>query len=132
MIQSDESRYEAACFFLMNEEGKVLAVSRKDDPNDFGLPGGKIEPGETSIEAAIRELREETGLFVYADEVRFVYEREDNGKFAACYTTDINNLHGQISLTETGKVEWVDPVVITQGSFGEYNKGLLTRLGIPF
>ena len=45
--------------------GKVL-VCHKDRPawmaGRINLPGGKIEPEETAFEAAIRELKEETGL----------------------------------------------------------------------
>jgi 8-oxo-dGTP pyrophosphatase MutT (NUDIX family) len=33
------------------------------------LPGGGIDPGETSVETAIRELREETGIIVAPDAV---------------------------------------------------------------
>ncbi len=45
--------------------GRVL-VCHKDRPawmaGRINLPGGKIEPGETPVEAAVRELKEETGL----------------------------------------------------------------------
>ena len=45
-------------------EGRVLLVQRKKPPYRglWGLPGGKVEPGETPRAAAERELFEEVGL----------------------------------------------------------------------
>ncbi len=60
--------YEIAAVFLVNRDGALLMQHRdghaKISPNQWGLPGGRIEPGETPIEAAHRELLEETGLTV--------------------------------------------------------------------
>jgi 8-oxo-dGTP diphosphatase len=43
---------------------EVLLIRRAKPPRvgEWSLPGGRIEPGERAVEAAIRELREETGI----------------------------------------------------------------------
>ncbi|MBB4315776.1 mutator protein MutT [Roseospira marina] len=44
--------------------GQVLLVRRANPPDAgrWGFPGGKIEPGETVSQSAVRELAEETGI----------------------------------------------------------------------
>ena len=45
-------------------DGRVLLAARGRPParGVFSLPGGKVEPGETLVQAALREVEEETGL----------------------------------------------------------------------
>jgi mutator protein MutT len=45
-------------------EDCVLLVRRRNPPDAglWGFAGGKVEPGETVAEAALRELQEETGV----------------------------------------------------------------------
>tara|TARA_R110002110_G_scaffold1839_11_gene8233 strand:- start:92 stop:607 length:516 start_codon:yes stop_codon:yes gene_type:complete len=47
---------------LMNRVGEVFVARRVDDPDGYWqMPQGGIDKGETAIEAALRELEEETG-----------------------------------------------------------------------
>ena len=43
---------------------EVLLIRRGNPPRqgEWSLPGGRIEPGERAVDAALRELREETGV----------------------------------------------------------------------
>ncbi|KAI9473262.1 hypothetical protein LPJ78_000770 [Coemansia sp. RSA 989] len=52
----------------IHQNGSVLVVQRaaheRSFPNQWEIPGGGVDPGETIKEAVIREVREETGLDV--------------------------------------------------------------------
>ena len=53
---------------LRNQAGELLIV-RKRGTHTFMLPGGKVEPGETHLEAVVREVVEEVGITLDPDAV---------------------------------------------------------------
>ena len=58
---------------VLIRDGKVLLV-QGPSLGDYHMPGGGVEAGETPVEAAIRELREETGLVANKLEFLFTWE----------------------------------------------------------
>ena len=51
---------ESAGGVVVNAEGRVLLVSQHG--TSWSLPKGHLEEGETPLEAALREIREESGV----------------------------------------------------------------------
>jgi ADP-ribose pyrophosphatase YjhB (NUDIX family) len=76
--------HKLAAGVIVLDGNNVLLV--KDD-KDWGLPKGSTEPGETFMQAAIREGREETGYEIVAKEVAFVteYISEEYGSYLQVY-----------------------------------------------
>ena len=53
--------------------GEAILLEKRRDCGWWGLPGGKVEPGESLVDAAVREVFEETGLTVEVTHLIGVY-----------------------------------------------------------
>lgn len=49
---------------IVDISGKVVLIRRRNPPAGWAIPGGFIDYGESAEHAAIREIKEETGLTV--------------------------------------------------------------------
>ena len=111
---------------LIRKDGKVLAVARRNDPNMWGLAGGKVDPGETEEEAAIRECMEETGVRIW--NLKEVFR---DTVIAHSGVTFECEWEGEPA-SQPGEPEckWQDPEVLMTGIFGTYNTNLFKKIGI--
>jgi 8-oxo-dGTP diphosphatase len=68
---TEEKQLESAGAIVLAGEGpgRVVALLHRRSPAEWRLPKGKLEPGETTAQAAEREVQEETGLRVTVGEV---------------------------------------------------------------
>ena len=67
-----------------DDAGRILLIQRSDNGN-WALPGGAMDIGETIVEAAIREVREETGITCAVTGLVGIYS---NPKHVLEYTND--------------------------------------------
>ena len=62
---SKTEKVELTVLCLIEDGDKILLQNRvKNDWQGYTLPGGHVEPGESFVDAVIREIKEETGLTV--------------------------------------------------------------------
>lgn len=97
---------------------------QRSNSGEYKIPGGGVENGESYQEALLREVREETGLFVVPDSIREIGEvleiREDTfqkgTKYIAhsfYYFCEVTEEIAQTSMTENEmekgyRLEWAD------------------------
>jgi 8-oxo-dGTP diphosphatase len=76
-------RIEAAGGVVMRRgpEETEIAVVHRPRYDDWSFPKGKLDPGETFEEAALREVREETGLTCrLGPELAFAHYEDNEGR----------------------------------------------------
>jgi len=77
----NDMKKEKSCGCIIIEKGKVLLIQQTK--GHWGFPKGHVESGETEIETAKREVKEETNLDVEIDE---------NKRYTMEYITDKGTL----------------------------------------
>ena len=97
---------------LESSEGKVL-LQKRSDTGDWCVPGGALEPGETYVEAATREVREEVGIEVsdlklfglYSGEDRMIHYPNGDNVYSLSVIFTTRNYTGTISDSDSEVLE---------------------------
>ena len=122
-VYYDFFNIKKVALLYIEQDAKILAVSRKNDTTKIGLIGGKVDKGETFKTAAIRECLEETGLT--AHDLIPIYINTQNGFLCVVFKA---NCEGIINTYEKGIVSWVNYDLLKNSIFGEFNTSLENTL----
>jgi 8-oxo-dGTP diphosphatase len=66
-VHTDQTSYQVIVGAAIIEDGRVLACARSAPPEVAGkweFPGGKVDAGETEVDALVRECEEELGVHI--------------------------------------------------------------------
>lgn len=96
---------------IVNDKNEVLLQKRsrfkRANPSKWGICGGKVDFGETPIEAGVRETLEEIGILLDKNELKFL-SMDTNGKshftvFFVRKNIDVNDCKLQVEELEEVK-----------------------------
>ena len=78
-----------AAFAFIRKEETILLVKQGYGHQFWSLPGGVMEEGESIDQAAIREVKEETGLNIRLEKLIGVYSKPSEGALALTFVGEV-------------------------------------------
>lgn len=119
---------------VLNEAKELLVVveqaDREDRPNYYKLPGGALQSGEHIVDAAIREVKEETGVNTRFESLVCIrhWHKYRYGKSDLYFVCRLSPLANQITVqpSEIYKCEWMTVTDFLQKeSVGVFSKRIV-------
>ena len=127
-----EAEVRAGGGVVVRESGGRLEVALVHRPryDDWSLPKGKLEPGESFEAGALREVEEETGLHCeLGDELSPISYHDRKGRLKLVRYWAMSVLDGEFAPNEEVDVlEWMPLATAAERLDYEHDRKLLTEL----
>ena len=99
---------ELTVLCLLHKDGAYLLQDRiKKDWCGYTMPGGHIEPGESIVDAVVREIQEETGLTILNPRLCGVKQFPMEGGRYLVFLFEATEYEGELISSEEGTMHWV-------------------------
>ena len=100
---------ELTVLCLIQDGTRVLLQNRiKEDWKGYTLPGGHVEPGESFVDAVVREMKEETGLTISKPHLAGIKQFPiENGRYIVLLFK-ATEFVGEVVSSEEGEMEWIE------------------------
>ena len=110
----------------------LVCVVHRPRYDDWSLPKGKLDPGESFEEAALREVEEETGLRCrLVRELPAVrYEVRGRPKLVRYWLMEVESDPGFVANDEVDELRWLDPADARALLSYERDRELLAAAGL--
>lgn len=131
-----EPRIEVAVGVLQRRDGRVLVGERAADktlPGYLEFPGGKVEAGESPVDALARELGEELGVGI--DSARLFplirFEHDYPAFTVQLHVYRLDRWDGEPVGREGQRLEWMRPETLHGARMLPANRAVLNALTLP-
>ncbi len=116
---------------VIETDGLVLACRRRPGKAAAGrweFPGGKVEPGETTGEALVREIREELGVGIRV--TGHLTTDDTDGIRLVCLRAELEGAR-PVASTDHDALEWIPRNRLTQREWADADRPAVRMLALP-
>ncbi len=123
---------ELTVLCLIQDGNRILLQNRvKEDWKGYTFPGGHVEPGESFVDAVVREMKEETGLDIIRPQLVGIKQFPiENGRYIVLLFKAVE-FSGNVVSSDEGEMEWIDMEKLSEVNVVEDFYDLMKVLNDP-